>query len=34
VPEVSTWAMMIMGFGTIGAMLRLQRRRTDVFAAR
>jgi len=26
VPEVSTWAMMLLGFGGLGAMLRRRRR--------
>lgn len=33
VPEPSTWAMMLLGFGGIGAMLRLVRRKQDVLAA-
>jgi hypothetical protein len=33
VPEPSTWAMMIMGFGAIGAAARVQRRRAPAIAA-
>ncbi|RIK47675.1 MAG: hypothetical protein DCC57_14050, partial [Chloroflexi bacterium] len=28
VPEPATWAMMILGFGVIGAAIRRQRRQT------
>ena len=31
VPEPTTWALMILGFGTVGAMLR-RRRQSDTFA--
>jgi hypothetical protein len=33
VPEPTTWAMMLLGFGGIGAMLRMVRRKQDVLAA-
>lgn len=33
VPEPSTWAMLLLGFGGIGAMLRMARRKQDVLAA-
>jgi hypothetical protein len=33
VPEPSTWAMMILGFGAVGAMLRHARRRSAVSVA-
>lgn len=33
VPEPSTWAMLLIGFGGIGAMMRLMRRRQDATAA-
>ena len=33
VPEPATWAMLVLGFGGIGAMLRLARRRQHIPAA-
>jgi hypothetical protein len=33
VPEPATWAMMILGFGMVGAGLRLRRRREEDFTA-
>lgn len=33
VPEASTWAMMVLGFGAAGASLRSSRRREHAFAA-
>jgi hypothetical protein len=32
-PEASTWAMLVIGFGAVGAMLRTGRRSKDLFAA-
>ena len=32
VPEPSTWAMMLMGFGAAGAAMRRSRRRTTALA--
>ena len=33
VPEPATWAMLIVGFGLVGFMVRSARRRSDLFAA-
>jgi hypothetical protein len=33
VPEPATWAMLLLGFGGIGAMLRMARRKQDALAA-
>ena len=33
VPEPATWAMMIIGFGAVGSMVRTSRRRNDLLAA-
>lgn len=33
VPEASTWAMLLVGFGAIGAMMRAGRKPKDLFAA-
>ena len=33
VPEPATWGMMILGFGMVGAGLRLRRRQVDAFSA-
>jgi hypothetical protein len=33
VPEASTWAMLVIGFGAVGAMMRTGRRPKDLFAA-
>ena len=33
VPEISTWAMLLMGFGTVGAVMRTGRRQKDLYAA-
>lgn len=32
VPEASTWAMLVVGFGAVGATMRTGRRRRDLFA--
>jgi hypothetical protein len=32
-PEPSTWAMLILGFGLVGAMMRTRNRRTLVVQA-
>ena len=33
VPEASSWAMLVLGFGTVGAVMRAGRRQKDLFAA-
>jgi hypothetical protein len=33
VPEASTWAMLCIGFGAVGAVMRTGRRKKDLFAA-
>jgi hypothetical protein len=33
VPEISTWAMLFVGFGAVGALMRSGRRQKDLYAA-
>lgn len=33
VPEISTWAMLLLGFGTVGVVMRAGRRQRDLYAA-